>query len=65
VGTLSPTPHHPKVVAMLRVPFPLPDVEVERMEMRKRALGESHSFIWGRDVDVCADALGMIAPISF
>jgi len=31
VGTLSPTPHHPKVVAMLKVPFPLPDVEVERM----------------------------------
>lgn len=27
-GTLSPTPHHPKVVAMLKVPFPLPDVEL-------------------------------------
>ena len=36
VGTLSPTPHHPKVVAMLKVPFPLPDVEVERMEVVKR-----------------------------
>ncbi|PPQ71328.1 hypothetical protein CVT26_011973 [Gymnopilus dilepis] len=36
VGTLSPTPHHPKVVAMLKVPFPLPDVEVERMSVVRR-----------------------------
>ena len=36
VGTLSPMPHHPKVVAMLKVPFPLPDVQVERMAVVKR-----------------------------
>ncbi|KAJ7677633.1 hypothetical protein B0H17DRAFT_111065 [Mycena rosella] len=36
VGTLSPTPHHPKVVAMLKVPFPLPDVDVEQMVVHKR-----------------------------
>ncbi|KAJ7054695.1 hypothetical protein C8F01DRAFT_482201 [Mycena amicta] len=36
VGTLSPTPHHPKVVAMLKVPFPLPDVNVEMMKAEKR-----------------------------
>ncbi|KAF7297385.1 hypothetical protein MIND_00972000 [Mycena indigotica] len=36
VGTLSPTPHHPKVVAMLKVPFPLPDVNVEQMKAEKR-----------------------------
>ncbi|KAJ7454970.1 hypothetical protein B0H11DRAFT_1819749 [Mycena galericulata] len=36
VGTMSPTPHHPKVVAMLKVPFPLPDVDVEHMVVRKR-----------------------------
>ncbi|KAJ7630109.1 hypothetical protein DFH06DRAFT_706643 [Mycena polygramma] len=39
VGTLSPTPHHPKVVAMLKVPFPLPDIDVERMVVRKRDTG--------------------------
>jgi len=39
VGTLSPMPHHPKVVAMLKVPFPLPDVEVERLNIRRRVLG--------------------------
>jgi hypothetical protein len=39
LATLSPTPHHPKVVAMLKVPFPLPDVEVERLLVRKRVLG--------------------------
>jgi hypothetical protein len=36
VGTLSQTPHHPKVVAMLKVPFPLPDVEVDMLVVRKR-----------------------------
>ncbi|KAF8624047.1 hypothetical protein AX15_006065 [Amanita polypyramis BW_CC] len=36
VGTLSPTPHHPKVVAMLKVPYPLPDVQVERLGVLKR-----------------------------
>ncbi|KAK2460453.1 hypothetical protein APHAL10511_007618 [Amanita phalloides] len=36
VGTLSPTPHHPKVVAMLKMPFPLPDVQVERLGVVKR-----------------------------
>jgi len=41
VGTLSPTPHHPKVVAMLKMPFPLPDVQVERLSvLRRRGLGE-------------------------
>jgi hypothetical protein len=40
VGTMSPQPHHPKVVAMLKVPFPLPDVEVERMGVIKRPMGE-------------------------
>ena len=36
VGTLSQTPHHPKLVAMLKVPFPLPDVEVDKLMVRKR-----------------------------
>ncbi len=43
VGTLSPTPHHPKVVAMLKVPYPLPDIEVERVGIVRRrvvSLGE-------------------------
>jgi len=44
VGVLSPTPHHPKVVAMLKVPFPLPDVQIERLEVvKRRGLGPSHS----------------------
>ena len=42
VGTLSPTPHHPKVVAMLKMPFPLPDVQAERLGiLKRRGLGES------------------------
>jgi hypothetical protein len=39
VALLSPTPHHPKVVALLKIPFPLPDVEIEKAELRPRALG--------------------------
>jgi hypothetical protein len=41
VATLSPTPHHPKVVSMLKVPFPLPDIEVDKMAVRRRALTSS------------------------
>ncbi|KAI0369297.1 hypothetical protein BV20DRAFT_1036590 [Pilatotrama ljubarskyi] len=38
VAGVVPTPHHPKVVALLKVPFPLPDVEIERMHVRKRII---------------------------
>ncbi|KAK0445593.1 uncharacterized protein EV420DRAFT_1571749 [Desarmillaria tabescens] len=53
VGTLSPTPHHPKVVAMLKVPYPLPDVEVERVGIVRRrvvSLGEGEGEGVGRKV---------------
>ena len=36
VATLAPTPHHPKVVGLLKIPFPLPDIEVERLAIRRR-----------------------------
>jgi hypothetical protein len=36
VATLSPTPHHPKVVGLLKMPFPLPDIEVEHLLIRRR-----------------------------
>ncbi|KAJ3727426.1 hypothetical protein C8R42DRAFT_716887 [Lentinula raphanica] len=39
IATLSPMPHHPKVVAMLKIPYPLPDLEVQTMLLRKRAIG--------------------------
>ncbi|KAH7882774.1 hypothetical protein F5I97DRAFT_1984747 [Phlebopus sp. FC_14] len=38
VATLSPTPHHPKVVGLLKVPFPLPDIEVEQLVVRRRVV---------------------------
>lgn len=28
IATIHPTPHHPKIVAQLKVPFPLPDVDI-------------------------------------
>jgi len=36
VATVSPTPHHPKVVSLLKIPFPLPDVDVSTVNVRKR-----------------------------
>lgn len=36
VATVSPTPHHPKVVSLLKIPFPLPDIEVSSVSVRKR-----------------------------
>lgn len=38
VATLSPTPHHPQVVSMLKVPFPLPDIEIEKLAVQPRVL---------------------------
>jgi hypothetical protein len=38
VATFSPTPHHPKVVALLKVPFPLPDVIVDRLQVHRRSV---------------------------
>jgi hypothetical protein len=38
VATLTPSPHHPKVLGVLKIPFPLPDVEVEAMAFRPRML---------------------------
>jgi len=38
VATFKPTPHHPKVVALLKVPFPLPDIIVDRMQVCRRAV---------------------------
>ena len=63
VGTLSPTPHHPKLVGMLKVPFPLPDLEVERIGISRRPLGggvllvfthvlETQSFLFMKDIPI-------------
>ena len=38
VGAISPAPHHPKVVAQLKVPYPLPDIEVTHARVRRRVL---------------------------
>ena len=38
VGAVVPTPHHPKVVSLLKIPFPLPDIEVDKVVVRKRVV---------------------------
>jgi hypothetical protein len=72
VGTLSPTPHHPKVVAMLKVPFPLPDVEVERLGVVWRKDFEEHEPYNGltlmaeeiKDI-VCSTGLWLVVREGF
>lgn len=34
----SPTPHHPKIAALIKAPFPLPDVVVDKLQVRRRAV---------------------------
>ncbi|KAI0742921.1 hypothetical protein C8Q80DRAFT_1356476 [Daedaleopsis nitida] len=36
VARMVPTPHHPKIVALFKAPFSLPDVDVARLDVRKR-----------------------------
>lgn len=38
VGAVVPTPHHPKVVSLLKIPFPLPDIDVDNAAVRKRVV---------------------------
>ncbi|KAG8969717.1 hypothetical protein FRC05_000848 [Tulasnella sp. 425] len=33
LATMTPAPHHPKVVSQLRMPYPLPDVNVDKMRV--------------------------------
>jgi len=36
IATLHPAPHHPKIVAQLKVPFPLPDVDLNNANVIRR-----------------------------
>ena len=43
LATLLPAPHHPKIVAQLKVPFPLPDIDISKVDgglarVRKRVV---------------------------
>ncbi|KAI0651162.1 hypothetical protein C8Q79DRAFT_898363 [Trametes meyenii] len=61
VAGVVPTPHHPKVVALLKVPFPLPDVEIERMSVRKRIItpaGVARPATWSGDRPSTANGNG-------
>ncbi|QRV99576.1 hypothetical protein RhiJN_27595 [Ceratobasidium sp. AG-Ba] len=44
---LVPAPHHPKVIGQFKMPFPLPDVSVSRMELVPRAPGDSFGLSGG------------------
>jgi hypothetical protein len=39
VATLAPAPHHPKVVAQIKTPYPMPDVLIDTAAVRPRTTG--------------------------
>ena len=52
VATLSPAPHHPKVVAQLKVPFPLPDVDLIHATAIKRVVQPSGALSRSAEADI-------------
>lgn len=60
IGTLRPAPHHPKVVAQLAVPFPLPDLS--QSGLGSDGAGLSREEI--KDV-ICVTCLHLIIRESF
>jgi hypothetical protein len=53
IAMFSPTPHHSEVVALLKnVPFPLPDIIVDRLQVRRRAVNAQGIARPSCDLDV-------------
>ncbi|CAO1615994.1 unnamed protein product [Parajaminaea phylloscopi] len=60
IGTLSPAPHHPKIVAQLAVPFPLPDLS-------QTGLGADGAGLTREEIKdiICVTCLHLIIRESF
>ncbi|PWN26199.1 hypothetical protein BDZ90DRAFT_261526 [Jaminaea rosea] len=60
IGTLSPAPHHPKLVAQLAVPFPLPDLS-------QTGLGADGAGLTREEIKdvICVTCLHLIIRESF
>ncbi|KAG9121909.1 hypothetical protein FRC07_001944 [Ceratobasidium sp. 392] len=58
---LVPAPHHPKVIGQFKMPFPLPDVSVSRMELVHRAPGDAFGLGGGERVGVGRGEMVMTA----
>lgn len=60
IGTLSPAPHHPKVVAQLAVPFPLPDLS-------QTGLGGDRAGLTREEIKdiICVTCLHLVIRESF
>lgn len=70
VAAMTPAPHHPKVVSQLKMPYPLPDLDVDRCEVvyqrggRDRAGGLVLTAEEIKDV-VCVTALWLAVKEGF
>ncbi|KAF8738372.1 hypothetical protein RHS02_05702, partial [Rhizoctonia solani] len=52
---LVPAPHHPKVIGQFKMPFPLPDVHVQNLELVPRSMNDPFGMGEGK-----GDGTGMI-----
>lgn len=76
IASLHPAPHHPKIVAQLKVPYPLPDVDVHQgivyrrkgKRSEKEAVRKEQSFMLSaeeiKDI-ICTTAFWMIVREGF
>ena len=48
LATLTPAPHHPKVVSQLKMPFPLPGVSITKMELLDKQNAGMYSYVFTR-----------------
>jgi len=77
IATLHPAPHHPKIVAQLKVPFPLPDVDLNscvvhrrkktRTEEDRRPHRENDHILSAEEIKdvICSTALWLVVREGF
>ncbi|KAG8957614.1 hypothetical protein FRC00_003735 [Tulasnella sp. 408] len=73
LATMTPAPHHPKVVSQLRMPYPLPDVNVDKMkvstgdEEEERGVSAGDLILTMEDIKdvVCVTGLWLIVREGF
>jgi len=61
VATFSPTPHHPKVIVLPEVPFPLLEAVVDRLQVCRHAVSTGGIVCPSWNLNVCTpDGGGLV-----
>ncbi|CAE6416480.1 unnamed protein product [Rhizoctonia solani] len=54
---LVPAPHHPKVVSQFKMPFPLPDVNIQTLELVPRSVLDPFGMDGGKEMVLSAEEI--------